>query len=367
MTAGPHADEATLLHEGSCSGRFYQVLANGALGVLVIASSVSTMTTNKTLMDGGFPYAEALVLLHAIFTVVVSSVLLLMFPSLFPSLTDPIKRIDLHWDFLLKGVGPMATFLTALLVINDVIYQYASLAFVQMVKGGGVVLVYTLLVLCGMELFKARNALVLLFIMGATALTIEGELSFSPTGLLLLLISLVIGACSVVLQGRLLAGNGPKLDGFTFILLVYVQQCVILGAVVVIGCTLKLPFVRVPSLDEVLAVRWLLLANMLAGFLNSTSIAIFIKYSSPLAYVLTETVKDAAVVLGSAVFLADPLTPLQAVAFPIQLALILLWSLMKTFPEAFAEGGQFAFIFPARLRDPPQRPVVGAGSGSKAV
>lgn len=369
MTVAENTDKTILLHTGgssSLSSRLQEVAVNGVLGVVLISCSIGSMVTNKLLMDGGFPYAEVLVLSHAVCTVLFVGFLLLVFPCLFPALTDPMKRVDMNWEFLLRQAAPVALFLTALLVMNDVIYQYVSLAFVQMVKGGGVVLVYTLLVLVGMEIFKVRNALILLFIMAATALTVDGEISFSPFGLVLLLISIVLGAVLVVLAGRLLAGSGPKLDGFTYNLVIFGQQCVILGPIVVVGCMVRVPFVMIPSWNDVLAVRWLLLSNMFVAFLSNIASALFIKYCSPLAYVLVDTVKDAAVVLGSAAFFAQPLTLLQAFTFPAQLTLILFYSLMKTCPEAFVEGGQLAFMVPAMLRDPPPMHD-SARSGSKHV
>lgn len=356
MAVAENADETISLYRGGCSSlscRLHEVAVNGALGVVQISCSIGFLVTNKLLMDGGFPYAEVLVLSHAVFTVLFAGLLLLAVPSLFPALTDANKRVDINWEFLLMQAAPVSLFVTALLVLNDVIYQHVSLAFVQMVKGGGVVLVYTLLLLLGMEIFKFRNASVLLFIVAATVFTVEGELSSSSFGLALLLISVAIGAVAVVLQGRLLAGNGPKLDGFTYNLVIYGQVCLILGPIVVVGCLVRVPFVMIPSWNDVLAVRWLLLGNNVVAFLSNIACALFIKYCSPLAYVLADTVKDAAVVLGSAAFFAQPLTLPQAFTFPAQLAMILLYSLMKTFPEAFAEGGQLAFMIPPMLRDPP--------------
>merc|ERR1719159_1280967 len=95
---------------------------------------------------------------------------------------------------------------------------------------------------------------------------------------------------------------------------------------------------RLPSVADIFANRWLLLANAsLALFLNFV-IALCISRSSSVTYSVNTLSKDAIIVVIGALVLKEAITTQQAFAFSAQLFFIGLWSLMKGYPEAFENG-----------------------------
>jgi len=64
------------------------------LSALVISMSVSQISFNNYLMKPGrFPFAVTLVLIHMVFSSASASLLFIVAPSWFPSLTDPARKV----------------------------------------------------------------------------------------------------------------------------------------------------------------------------------------------------------------------------------------------------------------------------------
>merc|ERR1719437_180848 len=86
-------------------------------------------------------------------------------------------------------------------------------------KEANVIIVYTLSLLCGLEIFRMRNVGVLLFILACTAMTITGELNFSLKGTIIQGTCQIFESSRLVLQSILLSG-AMKLDALTYNLIV---------------------------------------------------------------------------------------------------------------------------------------------------
>merc|ERR1719329_596558 len=140
----------------------------GFLGLCYVACSSALIAYNKFLMDmERFPYAICLVLLHAIFCSTLAGVLYLAKPALFPSLSDPSRRVVVDSSLYLTGALPIAVFFSAQLVLSNTAYLHSSVAFLQMMKEANLVLVYVFSLAAAMERFSWRSIGILAFIIFA--------------------------------------------------------------------------------------------------------------------------------------------------------------------------------------------------------
>mmetsp|Transcript_5800 Transcript_5800/g.10407 ORF Transcript_5800/g.10407 Transcript_5800/m.10407 type:complete len:361 (+) Transcript_5800:128-1210(+) len=307
----------------------------------LITCSAGLIAYNKYLIHPSrFPYPVLLVFLHMLSGSFLSALLLLLCPQLFPALADPDRKVELSAAFLLRRVLPVGLAFATSLILSNTAYQYASIAFLQMVKGSNVIIVFLLSLIVGVEKFHARMAFVLLCIMFTTTLTVHGEMNFSLTGLSVQLACNFAESSKIVMQGILLAGAGRKLDPLSFVATVSPMCCVCLGGILALQPHVHaLSWIAMPSLETLWKCSHLLLGNVLCAFALNLVIANYLKYGSPLAFILTNLVKDMMIVIASTIIFGDNVSFQQAGAFTAQLSFIFLWSLMKGNPEAFEKGG----------------------------
>merc|ERR1719420_2204711 len=93
----------------------------------------------------------------------------------------------------------------------------------------------------------------------------------------------------------------------------------------------------------------MLAANATLAFGLNVAIALFMKQSSAVGFILAGIVKDAVIVLAGVMILHEPISPLQMVGFVFQLILIWIWSMMKIFPDRFEKGvmsGMLSYVVP---------------------
>merc|ERR1719215_577093 len=94
-----------------------------------------------------------------------------------------------------------------------------------------------------------------------------------------------------------------------------------------------------PSWAELRLALPLLAANAVLAFALNVSVALFIKNTSAVAMVLAGILKDCAIVVLSLVIFHETITRNQAIGFCMQLVGVLMWSLMKQFPDVFEKHG----------------------------
>lgn len=304
-------------------------------GAAVIVASSALINFNKYLMQPGrFPFAVPLVMMHSFFATVFAGFLKLLCPSLFPSLTDEDKKVELCTDYMTRCILPVAGLGACSLVLSNTAYKFASVAFLQMMKQGNVIIVYFFSLCFGLEAFQTKSVLVLGGVVLATVSTINGELNFSMVGFLIQGCCCFVESLKVVLQGILLAGTGKKLDPLSFVLIVSPVVFVFLSFFV--AAQFYFPHAtgfELPSWRDFERCKWLLAANVLLAFALNVICALFLKYGSPIAFLLVNIVKDIMIVVVSSMFLGEVISQQQMVSFPVQLILILLWSLMKSHPD----------------------------------
>lgn len=310
------------------------------LGAAYISCSAGLIAFNKYLIhEDRFPFAAPLVCFHMLFCSAFSVVLYLCCPSLFPSLTDPEKRVEIdRWLFLTGGM-PIGALLAIQLIFTNTAFLHLSVAFLQMCKEANIILVYIFSVILAVEHFNWGHIGILSALLLATTLTIYGEMHFSWMGLTIQLSGQVFESLKIVLQSKLLCAAGRKLDALTYVLVV--MPCCLLFAGAALCCLYIMPLqhFQVPGWTDLHAWWPYLLVNAAVAFCLNVLNALVVKCVSAMGLVFTGIIKDICIVLTSWGFLKEVITPAQGAGFTLQLTCISLWSSMKMFPEKFQGAG----------------------------
>jgi len=310
----------------------------GALAAIYMAISSGLIGFNKYLMHAGrFPFAIFLGLVHMSCSFLLNAILFRICPSLYPSLTDPSKMVEVDRWLVFGVLLPIAGCFAAQLVLSNIAFMHSSVAFLQMMKESNVVLVYLFSLMMSLEHFSWTRACVLLFVLAATALTIHGELHFSPVGFTLQGVSIICESVKLTLQSYSLSATGRRLDALTYVLfLAPLVFLLLLGFLC--SCWLLWPSrpeaLVMPPWESILEYRWLLLANGLMAFGMNIAHALFIKNSSAITFILTGIIlKDVMIVIVGAIVMGEELSHQQVIGFAMQLVGIVAWSMMKALPD----------------------------------
>ncbi|CAJ1396794.1 unnamed protein product [Effrenium voratum] len=309
--------------------------------VALIFVSAALINYNKFLMNPSrFPYPVVLVFLHMLSGSLLGCALFLAKPSLFPALSDPDKKVIIDTEFMTFRVLPVGLTFATSLILSNTAYKYASVAFLQMIKQSNVIIVFIFSLMIGLEKYRTNLVVVLLCIMLATGLTVQGELHFSMLGLSVQLCCNFVESAKVVMQGVLLAGAGRKLDPLSFVAVVSPVCCLCLGGLLFVhSYVTPISFLTLPEWSAFHQCGYLLAGNIVVAFLLNVVVANFLKHGSPLSFLLTNLIKDALIVSASSLIFGDPITLQQSIAFILQLFFITLWSLMKSFPDVIEQQG----------------------------
>lgn len=328
-------------------------------GVGYIFISAGLIAFNKYLMHlDRFPFAVPLVFIHAVFCSVCAGILYLCFPKLFPSLSDPERKVTIDADLIFRGALPIALMFSGQLALSNTAYLHSSVAFLQMMKEANLALVYTMSLVMALERFNWRHCQILVLVIAATLMTIHGELNFSQQGFFIQGLSQLFECTKIVLQAMLLSNSGRKLDALTYVMLVMPLCALILGVALFPLVLWPNPHLMTPSWADLVLWSPYLFLNAGVAFCLNVVIALFIKYSSAVAFILAGMAKDAMIVCSGVFIMKEIITTLQAVGFALQLGLICLYTMTKTFPDQFEKGmlhGIGAVLFGMDSASPPQK------------
>eukprot|EP00929_Paragymnodinium_shiwhaense_P110178 TRINITY_DN7695_c0_g1_i1.p1 TRINITY_DN7695_c0_g1~~TRINITY_DN7695_c0_g1_i1.p1 ORF type:complete len:444 (-),score=121.99 TRINITY_DN7695_c0_g1_i1:36-1367(-) len=315
------------------------------LGGIYIVLSSALIDFNKYLMSpGNFPFGTTLVLIHSVTCVLCSAALYAVRPGLFPALTDPEKKVEINSHMLLFGAAPVAVTMCCSLVLSNMAYLWSNVAFLQMMKEANVALVYVMALATGLEQFSVMHSQVLVLLMGATLVSVDGEAEFSFIGCMVQAMAQLCECTKVTLQSILLSGGGrKKLDPLSYLLVVTPVCCLVLLKAVLLLALLQHmgwtgPHWAVPGWADFVRNWKLLVLNGLLAFGLNLVVAAFVRHTSSVAVILVGIVKDAVIVFFNVMFMNEHITRMQNVGFVLQLAFVGLWSTMKTFPVYFQGG-----------------------------
>eukprot|EP00435_Cladocopium_sp_Y103_P057939 s252_g20.t1 len=291
--------------------------------------SSTLIRSNQYLMQPEvFPYPFVLIIMHCIFCSVFALFLFVCSPGLYPALTDPDRKVSLTSNTYIREILPISTFFAISLVLSNMAYKYSTVAFLQMIKESNIVNIYFMSVLVGIEHFSLAQISILVVMVLATWGCVKGEMNFSLIGLLVQAGSSTCEAAKTICQSLVLSGP-RKLDPLSTVLVVMPVSGLFLGFVLLVNNLLNATFVKQPEFSEIYACRHALVLNIGNAFALNWLIAIFLKYMSPVAYVLTGNVKDICIMLMSAFLMQEDISRAQCLGFMVQIACVFTWSALK--------------------------------------
>jgi len=312
--------------------------------LLYIVTSCGLISFNKYLMhEDRFPYAIVLCSLHMITCFTLSLLLYIICPRLYPALAGDRSVVREKMKRGLWVLLPMSFFFAGTLVLSNQAYLYCSLAFLQMMKEGNLILIYVASLICGLEEWNWTLVKVIIFVFLATTGTVVGELRFVWIGFIIQLCSGLCEVAKITLQTVFLTADGLKFDSLSFVLLMSPLCSLVLLAK-------SLAFQFHPEVWTALVAHWpLLVGNVLTAFALNLSIALFLKASSPTSFIMTGVFKDMCIVICSCLMFRDPVSHMQLGAFCLQLLGIFTYGIVRTFPHDFKDRGVFQGLYSVYL------------------
>jgi hypothetical protein len=337
-------EQQALIHAEQ--GRREAALRVVGFGGLMICLSVTLINFNKYLMGSEvFPFPLHLVLFQTMSGSLFAGLLYQAAPSLFPTLAGAQSTLRPSFATIMGKAVPVAVCFAGNLIFSNMAYFHCSVAFLQFMKEGNVMLVYAMSLAVGLEVYRSQGLLVLIFIMLATACCVHGEVNFSPVGFLIQLTSQMFEVCRIILQSILLSSAGLKLDALTYVLTVmpacFVTLLMVLGVISALdafGIPIGSDFSS-PNQADLMRAWPLLLANAALAFALNVSVALFIKVSSAVALVLAGLLKDCCAVVLSLIAFQESISKMQTIGFSCQILGVCVWSLMQQFPAHFEAHG----------------------------
>jgi len=298
------------------------------LGGLYIMISSGLILFNERLLDAErFPFAVSLTLLQTAACSCLSLALRAAAPSLFPALEDPLHKVGLTGT-LKKVLVPISLIFSAQVVLSNTATVTGPAAFLQVMKGGSVAVVYGLSLAAGADQFDGVCALLVLGILGATVLNLQGALHVSSPAFILQLTSIFFEGGKLVLQSLALSSFG--LDALSYVLLVsplcFVVQSILMSVAI---CVHGSPLFAAPSWSDF--VRWApeLFANALVAFLLNVVLALLVKHTSATTVALVNLVKVAGLVAAGAYAADGDLSVARRTGIALQFAFVACWCYRK--------------------------------------
>lgn len=325
-------------------GKLVTALVAAAASVTYISLSASMILFNKFLMRADvFPVPVTLASLHSLCSLCLAFCLHQVCPALFPAYTRVFGKRCSELESAYEGEAsnltrPLSSLLPFLpiaacgalcLVTGNSAYRYASVSFLQMVKESHIMFVYILMLLAGLENFKPRMATIIVFVALSAMVAVYGEIYFSWQGLALQLVSGLAGSAQIVLNNILMSRSSMgKVDPLT---LVFCTAPFMLLALLPANA-----FFWNASIPGLLR-QWLpiLACNALLAFALQISAATLIWVTSGTGYALVCVTKDLAIVAAAQVILHENFTLIQVFGFAGSISGMVIYSLMKLFPERF--------------------------------
>lgn len=315
-------------------------------GLLYIIVSAAMIESNKWLMlEGNYPYPTALCVFHMLTSSVLSFALWVIAPGFFTGMAK--LRIDRAFlgKFLPIGIAYSGT-----LVLSNLAYKYCSVAFIQMVKEGNIVLIYLASMLLGLECFSKTGAFLLLLVSVGAGTAVYGEINFSVFGLFVQMSSQIFEVMKILTQTILMSAKGHRLDPLSMVLFMSPISLMMIS-IFFLAC-------HYDQLDQVRhdTIRmWPFLAlSSLVAFSLNVVVAMAIWMFSSVGYMLAGVTKDIAIVVSSAIIFQDAITGTQGRGFSLALIGVVAYSSYKMNIDCFQEDSilkGFRRLF-VKLTDP---------------
>jgi len=320
---------------------FSKAVGGALLGIVYIGLSASMILFNKALMhEHRFPFPVFLTTLHMVGALGMSLLMRQLAPALFPSAArvfneppelDDTENVDTPRRIMaaLRPFCAIAFCGSMSLVTSNWAYRVAPVSFLQMVKESHIIIVYTLMVLFGLDTLRFKSTMTLVFVAICSMVAVSAQVSLSIPGLVLQTVCGVFGSLQLVLTNMMMSRSGRgKIDPMTMVL------CT---APVMLAFLVPANYLFWdPRIIERLHLLWqYILCNMALAFTLQVTIAVTVRSLSATGFSLASILKDLGIVFAASCVLGEHLTSLQISGFLGSIFGIGLYSAMKLFPEAF--------------------------------
>lgn len=305
-----------------------------AIGITYIMVSAGLITFNKYLMkEGRFPHALQLTAMHMATTSLLSLILCLAIPSIYPSMPKAME----NWKHLFRFMAPLGLLFSLALFTSNQAYFYSSVAFLQFCKQGNVAVIFLGGCMVGLQQFSWTKLMVLSVVACGCSMCATGEIKFALPGLLLQLLSQVAECTKNLIGEVVLTGAGLKLDVLTFVAF----QAPFSLLPLLVGAF----WLWTPEVSHDFGVMWhVLLLNACLAFALNVLIALTLKRLSALSFVLIGLAKDVTIVSSSSMVFGDPISHQQMLGFMVTLLGMALWSHLKLTEQAQKEKEEIPIL-----------------------
>jgi drug/metabolite transporter (DMT)-like permease len=290
--------------------------------VMYIIISGGLINFNKWLIHKGrFPHPMQLTACHMIGSIILSSTLYFIKPSMFPGMENTRGKKLVVYKYLV----PIGLLFAIMLYGSNRAYLYCSVAFLQFMKEANVVFVFLFSCAAGLQKINRQRLVVVAWIILGGSGCVTGEIHFAFMGFICQLCS-QMAECTRAVIAEIVLNGDLKLDALTYTMLV-APVCL---AVLAIGSAIT----WTPAVTADLGKMWpLLIPNSCLAFVLNVWIALVIKETSAVGFILTGIVKDIVLVVFSSIFFHDMITAKQWIFFSVTLTGCFFWSFMKVRPD----------------------------------
>jgi drug/metabolite transporter (DMT)-like permease len=224
-----------------------------------------------------------------------------------------------------KWLVPIGVLFAIMLYGSNQAYLYCSVAFLQFMKEGNVVLVFLFSCMVGLQQLDRQRLFVIAWVLLGGCLCVSGEIHFAVIGFFIQLSS-QLAECARAVCAEIVLNGDLKLDPLSYTLLVAPVCLVVLAVGSAITWT--------PSVTHDFAQMWpLIIPSALLAFILNVWIALVIKEVSAVGFIVTGIVKDIVLVIFSSIIFQDTITARQYGCFTITISGVFFWSFMKARPE----------------------------------
>lgn len=315
-----------------------------AFTVLYIGVSASLIELNKGLMGAGgsFPFPLALCLVHQLMTSLLSLLLYLACPSLFPGAKSALKTspVSIWLRFI-----PIGACVAGTVLLSNMAYEYCSMPFIQMLMVGNVLLTFIASIALGLECFSRAGFVMIAIIFAGGLIAATGEIRFSILGLIVQIGSQCCEVSTILGQNLLMSGNGlgvSRLDPLSVVFFLAPVASVFLGA-------LMLWAIHSGHKEGDLILIWthsaavwhMIAASSALAFCLDVIIAFMIYVVNATGLVLAGIAKDIVIVFSSVLFLHGSVARKQLVGFFLAFMGIMHYCMLKMHSDCFEDDQVF--------------------------
>lgn len=321
-----------------------------AFTVLYIGVSALLIELNKGLLGAGgsFPFPLALCVVHQLMTSLLSLLLYLVCPSLFPGVKSAMKSVLTSALSIWLWFIPIGAFVAGSLLLSNMAYEYCSMSFIQMLMVGNVILTFSASIALGLECFSWAGFIMITIIFAGGLIAATGDIRFSMLGLIVQIGSQCCEVSKILGQNLLMLGknrdglNVSRLDPLSLVFFLAPVASVFLGA-------LMLWAIHSGHKEGDLTLIWthgtavwhLIAASSALAFCLHVISAFMIFVVSATGLVLAGIAKDIAIVFFSALFLHEAVTRKQLLGCFLAFMGIMHYCMLKMHSECFEDGQVF--------------------------